>query len=649
MQRLALFALVIFAAACHRGKARIDEQAQDQISFEQNRSLEKDGRFGLSATPGTDSYEGSTVLYQPHPPVEALSELLITSRDFRRSRGEYYAFLTQVKPARIQDILAKSEDLTNRGRQLTQVQREEQAAAYFGDKATERYNERLAAANEFARSVLDRQAAAKADVTGAYGAYCDAKLLEFAVSATLYQQNFTKRPSPHVLCETYYAGVYPTSHEVPYFQGETCTDSYIAEHGAVPCIWNEGVYKTVWFRSAPKKFPETSPAYCAPQYTTVAACFEGKFRNSGFDIFQAYARTDLPLNVRKALLNLANSAREEKLSGFVVPQIYFQFIDKTKLPKPNYFNKTPAQIVSQLQRKLGENESGPFPDSSLDLQKALIFFGERLETDSETGGDFTASESDFHFFVTTNPLLREVKHDEFFVAANLAETERSLAPLLMPRDTRKSEAFKAQLEQDQRALVTAKEDLATAERDQDKAIEQKIQAAINAANKPGLASGFWNTYRIVISRQETALRIELQLREPRKDEAVTIIEKCIDLNTQAAFSCSNVFSTSSLTGSERLSADQLTYDRKTGLLTLTHNADDPVAFGWQEIARTDAQEKSYFQELPLATFAHTSWEWKIFPGQLEGGMNILTGDVTIRRDGAQIIAGSFSWYQRTSE
>ncbi len=635
-----LLALTLMAhAGCH-GKTRSDDQAQGQIPFPQNPAVSNPGdRFGLAGTDGQDSFEGSTVLYDAEPSVEALRKLLVTSRDFRTARGDYYQFLKVTKPAAQQSLSALQKQVVDREKQLADTKREEQVQAYFGDKATIHYQERLTAAQTYANQILGHHATSgEADLLPVMAAYCDAKILELAVSATLYHQIFLKRPTPHILCESYYSTRYPDWHEQPYFQGETCQDSYIAKNGAATCIWEQGVYQTTWFKTAPKACGDA---------VTASACFTSRYRTAAFDIFQAFARIDLPLNVRKALLRGA-TAPAISLPGFEMPAVNFQFINLAKMP-PSH-KKAPLIVISQLQRKLGTNEGGPFPDDALAWQKALIALGERLETDGgAAGGDYTSSESDFHFFVTQNQLLREVKHDEFYEAAALGTSLQELSALLMPQNHERSEALKQDLITVQNQVLKDTATLESTERAQDATLDQKIQAAIRAANEPGLARAFWNTFRVSIDRLGTVIRVQLKLREPEKAEIVSIMQGCVDAISDRSIACGSVFTSQPPSGETWLDALTLTHHPETGMLKLTYDMPDAAALGWKVIPRVSGPDKSFFQEIHLESLNGTQWEWKIFPGRLETQMAILTGDITVSQNGSKLIEGGFSWYQRTAD
>ncbi|MEY2987534.1 MAG: hypothetical protein RJB13_1055 [Pseudomonadota bacterium] len=68
-----------------------------------------------------------------------------------------------------------------------------------------------------------------------FSAYCDAKILDLAARPLLAKSQFTSRPTPSAICESYY--------KARFFDGPECTDSSIGKN-YYRCIWNEGVART---------------------------------------------------------------------------------------------------------------------------------------------------------------------------------------------------------------------------------------------------------------------------------------------------------------------------------------------------------------------------------------------------------------------
>ena len=73
--------------------------------------------------------------------------------------------------------------------------------------------------------------------------YCQGKLFAMAINPQILQRKFTERPTPHIMCESYYREL---------FTGESCQPDP-AGKDYLQCIWLDGVLATNYFREVYQK------------------------------------------------------------------------------------------------------------------------------------------------------------------------------------------------------------------------------------------------------------------------------------------------------------------------------------------------------------------------------------------------------------
>lgn len=210
-----------------------------------------DNVFALSGVIPSLSYKSTMLILNPNGNPQELSDLIRVSEITRVKAANARAFVGNEKEFDVlyghtgklaTEIQAKQEDLKKflaeaqaSATPIPLEERKKNAAGWFNETKT----------------TLGLNADETRQLEKLFGAYCDAKIIEFAAHPTfarLAPNGYPARPSPSQLCEGYYA-------EKHYFEGESCTTGHYFK-----CLWMEGVLKSSSNRPLPLEEGDTTPS-----------------------------------------------------------------------------------------------------------------------------------------------------------------------------------------------------------------------------------------------------------------------------------------------------------------------------------------------------------------------------------------------------
>lgn len=202
-------------------------KAPDPIGFAVPESPKGSG-FSLSGETPQGVFRGGLLFWSRSVTSDQIQALLNANKETNQKYVKLQRYFVdfmrnEVEPMRVQ--------VENRRQQFTasKLRSNVRIAPLQAQKAASWYEREMGAIrSEFPDFDKDR-----ADQI--FSAYCDAKIFDLATRPLLAKAEFSSRPTPSAVCESYYKS--------KYFDGPECASSSAGKN-YYRCIWNEGVVRT---------------------------------------------------------------------------------------------------------------------------------------------------------------------------------------------------------------------------------------------------------------------------------------------------------------------------------------------------------------------------------------------------------------------
>jgi hypothetical protein len=581
---------------------------------------------------------GTLLILKPELKAEDLAVMLTLSKDVRteRKKAKAHWLVNQ----------GKDKELENSIKQLDQEwkrkYREALTRGVTGGDLTARLT---AAQNWFDDEVLSRtpDETRRTEVKATFEAYCEAKIWQLAAQPPFAKLRYNQRPSPLVLCEDYYArqGFFNP-------QSEDCAASPgAAGKSYVSCLWREGVMKTALFgkhfAAKAAQFEELLAGDRIDDFTrllseaktnqTSTPVLAGRIYFSSFYVnIMSLSEFKNPEKCGKAPLQLYGMKFPELCTLFKRAAVPAGIDIKTDLTPEQLINlvETGKETVDGKAYEFALPEVPGVP--SLDASGGLATYGNLLQffAGRETKGQQSESDAIFHV-VAADSLAADAAVpsaiDKVVQAPHhpgMTDEQKSSfkGPFgaIYASPSAEDEAMLDKIKSEQERLKKEKGDnLAEHYRLVANAEELTRQAALTA-NRPSFAFAFLSTV-VEVARNGSTYAMEVKFDNKS-------VKGCFDVSSSLTLAMDQCLDKPQT----QLAADLFFHNPQTGEFRFAFKLDHAAELGIREPTAA-ARKNDYFNDIPLHELAGTTMELRLFPNNLDGVLNLMTGNLWIKRDG----------------
>lgn len=253
--------------------------------------------FGLSGEAPQGVFRGGLLFWSRSVNSEQIKTLLIANKETNQKYVRLQKYFSDFMRNEVEPMRARVE---NRRRQYatSKLLSHVRVAPLQAEKAASWYEREIRSLQsefpDFNRARTDR----------VFRAYCDAKIFDLASRSLLAKFNFTARPTPSAICESYY--------KTKFFDGPECASSESGKN-YYRCIWNEGVARTDVARRLQIRVAERRGGVRTSQPLSISEF------SSLNDIRGAFAHEDVPFCVATEVRrNFLTGVRYRVLSSGVI-------------------------------------------------------------------------------------------------------------------------------------------------------------------------------------------------------------------------------------------------------------------------------------------------------------------------------------------
>lgn len=513
--------------------------------------------------------------------------------------------------------------------------------------------------NELASLPFDPSQRSQFDVS--WGAYCEAKIVEWAANSNFAASTYKEIPSPQPLCADYYT-------QNGFFQGSSCQNPKGGNYFS--CLWQEGVGKTRWFQD-----PSPLPANATPEENEAWLKRQAEIGqkkallrdllSKSVDGFQKV----LALDPSKVSIN-SNPVKNKVNPNFFV-SIFTEQLPKepgnnvTWCSVPPFgikdrslsgictlfglapLEQSPASWIDAFENRSGDDASVTIP-KPLDprqpsLQEYLRYLGERDK------GRTAESDRLFHL-VLQSPAPLETPSFEGAGAefkGRLEAIRAVLAPVLYGS---LDEDARAEKELRQRNIEYREAKIAALQNEM-RSIEEQTESALNrglkATNAPAVAHGFLEI-RFHFKQIGTILVGEFWHKDIEVgSKPQGLFRGCFDLNRNEATDCPENLASSDEEGI-RVFPAKVERNLETGQINMVMLVDEPEAVALVEKPRVkpeSGETPNYFLDLGSESFKGRQLRFEIYPNRLKESLDIITGKVFIEEGENILYEGGISGWE----
>jgi hypothetical protein len=184
--------------------------------------------FSLSGETPSGLYRGGLLIWSPEVKAQQIETLLRATRETNEKYVALNRYFTSFREKEVEPLQKSLEQKKVRFAQL-KSESDARLSAVQAQKASV-WNEQETA--EIKRRFPSFDVARNNEI---FEAYCEAKILDLATRPFLAKVEFTSRPTPSALCESYY--------KERFFGGDVCADDPRGRN-YYNCVWTEGVLRT---------------------------------------------------------------------------------------------------------------------------------------------------------------------------------------------------------------------------------------------------------------------------------------------------------------------------------------------------------------------------------------------------------------------
>jgi hypothetical protein len=642
-----LLAAVVSLAALGCGKPKVKSFNEEKFAVP---SFDPKTSFLLIDDQEEHSFNGSLLIWDPKLESDKVSNLLQSTKDYNTAYAEYVKFYRDTIVPKATEILGAF--AKNDADQAAVAQQENEQLRTFFTRAeileqgkTKLWNW---VQDKIASEIpgdTDAAKLARAEGQGVLARYCEAKLLEFGSDAAVAKYNFTQRPTPSAMCETWYQ-------TMGLFQIDECKVAESAEgKNYFSCFWKGGIAAlkpydiqgTTWKLTPFWENFKTKPALEGPDFERMQAAIASKE--------QCNAQ---PL--RTSIFNGQNCVFADGKS--------FDFSLLQNLPPKTLANLKVGLAVTMLDSfgTLGNPilfKSGSLFRETSGYEKSKAF--------SDKLGKFTVRSA------KSDPLndLEVSLHDVLFNGPlRVPAMQRSLDPHA-ELDAELASVFpvasvEASLIAEKEKLATERQNLAASAKDLFKPMEENCDvslqsnlcrrqegplAKLSAAREPGVAKMLAGGFNLTLRRAEDgSVRVSIHMDPSAKPGGLPF---------QRGLGCLDSFESGKSVECQGVKAGQLvaepngtfplvvTFDRETSKLQVKWDVKAPIQQGFLEPGKEDASgitsKDAYFNRIELATIQDSEIEAELYLNSMFDLVPFYSGKVFVRKGGNVMFQGVASY------
>ncbi len=496
---------------------------------------------------------------------------------------------------------------------------------------------------------LPFDAAQRRSFDDAWGAYCEAKIVELASNSVFAASSYKELPTPQGLCSDYYASA-------GLLAGASCQNP--KEGNYFTCLWQEGVGKTRWFQASAELTAEASSAMAQKKS-------------------QLQELLKVPSNFQKvlALDPTMVSINSNPVKNKITPNFFTSIFTQQLVKEPGNnvawcsvppfgikdrklsgictlfglapLEHSPAEWINSLEGRSSENELFTIPpptDVTLARFEDFVrYLGERDKGRSSEGDRL------FHApLQSPKPLVAPIFNDageEFLDRLDSVKAELSSVIYGSLDET-------ALAEKDFRSKNISYREAKIAEmQDESKVLEAETERALSrglkATNAPGVAHAFVEI-RFHFRQVGSILVGEFWPKDAEVgNQAAGLFRGCFDLSQQETIDCPAELASGD-SSDIRVFPAQLNRDPETGQINLAMKVEDPDAASLILKPRMEVEPgetPNYFMDLDSSAFKGRQLRFELFPNRLQDSLDILTGKVFLEDETRAVFEGGISGWE----
>lgn len=597
----------------------------------------QDDVFALNSAKPKTEYKGTLIVFNEKTKPELLANVINASVNARDAWGEIKKF--EVESSYVGRY-------TDGGTAFRNIETLEDGLQSFEIEALSKNPISQAAKIENARTWISREidslnltADQRATFEKQWGAYCEAKVIEFATHPSASTNAFKSFPFPSALCQDHYAAQ-------GFFAGESCQNPVDGDY--TKCLWAEGILKTRWFA-----VPENNEALATKRLEKrtrlqsllsdsnyVATRGVLNFTPSSFNLSVSAVFKKLYYEKKEAFVTIALEQKNDNSCTRVIANAGSQDICRVFGLALDPTQVNPREIISAFEgnktdEKLFAKLPPPPAPRIVTTQQILRYIGERIRSESSTG----------------DRLFLETK-DGTLLAQPTFESAGDEFNAILPRvrDTLAAEFYGTLTEQDAARKKDKLEAINDLKADKDRKRKQwdelnknivtTTDAGISAANTGNVAVGFLQ-YQMTFEQVGTVLQARWFLQEARDH----VFQACVDLEKKEEAACFLPEKSGTFYYPARLKLSE-NGARIDFSLTVT----DPALQGFGQKARYDSKDPDrkpdFFMDLTADAWMNRTLRFELYKNRIKDHLDIMTGKVFVESEGKAHYEGAISSWEQ---
>lgn len=446
--------------------------------------------------------------------------------------------------------------------------------------------------------------------------YCTGKIFAFAVSENLLRRKFSKRPTPHVVCEDYYGTIFSNQ--------PACQDAEDANgKDYFQCIWQHGVLASDYFTTA---------------YEVVA-----KQQDKIAELKRVVA--DEPAKLKRLVLDSYDNPAKRRYLKFYQRLGRIGFGDRTLAVRPQKGQAFILKLVQDVESTAQLEDDGRVvaahkiflnapANAEIATQRKEIIV--KLQAIARTVGGISVSDYKFNREIAI-PRIDEVGNGacvedglasrKMELICNLRKAEELLPALkevaiaFLPADQELIAAATAALSQLKQGYDAAIANLTKLDMEAFDTYSKTLDKAVNAARGEGLAQALFAQAQLQIVNSADISTVNFKLLEKSPKWYVS----CFARDSGEETACGG------------LRADQIqdpdvfsaSYVKEEGRLDLHLNLRDPQLWGFAYLSRdsdTRSEDRASFCDIVAEKFQGLQLQMKLYANRFAQALEIITGN-----------------------
>lgn len=548
---------------------QVEEQRSGKVDASHLTFTSVDSYFNLTAGGSVHEYQGSLIVWNPKADHTFVSQVMVEGAKSKAAEKEYK------KAAAIDRQLSEVQKTLKLSNEKLHEKNDDKVQAFYAEQS-----EPLKASTQ-----VWVEKNLRTDMKVQFEEYCEVRLLRFATSQFVRENEFSSRPSPLGLCEAFYR-------QKSLFDHRSCQTLEAVKGNYFDCFWN-----------------------------AVLSSNLPKYKNNS--IIKPTALNPEEVEVLRTKIAAIKALEAKDLDGIMsFGKVLDGFFIKFK--NGNKFNMSPFS-------KSIQDPTGFFQD----VQNSLLILTENKT--SESGMVFTFNDRLFNFHLIVNAAQPKANNEQniAFEASklNLGSILGEQTPDFSIKEEDKAALLKSIsiLEKQEEALkaqaLYSKDGIMVPVSDEKLNVwtNSKIAAA-NLLYNHNLAYALLGQLHLKLEFKNDVLELEFKL----DDSAEKPARACFDLMRSVSLPCEDSTDHFPL---------ELSFDKQTGKVAFSTSLADPKAFGFKVI---DPSSAAKFQNIPESDLTGKTLSFELYPRRYGELVDLMTGSLYIRQDQKELFQGSLT-------